>query len=62
MRPGQDSSRQFRLLIDPAIPAGDYQVVLGVYDPDSFKRLDVWDNITQQSPGNSIILGQVTVQ
>ena len=62
MRPGQDSSRQFRLPIDPATPPGDYLVVLGIYDPDTLERLDIYDNLARQSLGNSVILGQVTVR
>ena len=62
MRPGQSSSRQFRLPIDPATPPGEYTVILGIYHPDTFERLDIWDNLAQQSPGNSVILGQVKVE
>jgi hypothetical protein len=62
MRPGQHSSRQFRLPINPITTPGEYTVVLGLYQPDTFERLDIWDNLAQQSPGNSIVLGQVRVE
>ncbi|RMF00775.1 MAG: hypothetical protein D6768_12045 [Chloroflexi bacterium] len=57
MRPGQESSRQFRLPIPADAPPGEYTVLLGVYHPDSFERLPVWDNSAQNSPGNSFVLG-----
>lgn len=61
MRPGQQASRQFRILVDPSAPAGEYQVILGVYHPESLERLAIWDNLAQQSPGASIVLGQVRI-
>jgi hypothetical protein len=62
IRPGQQASRQFRVPIDPAAPPGDYQVVLGLYNPDTLERLPIWDNLAQQSPGDYIVLGQVRVE
>lgn len=62
MHPSQQASRQFRLPVDPATPPGAYQVVLGVYEPDTFTRLDIWDNSAQQSPGSSIVLGEVSIR
>jgi 4-amino-4-deoxy-L-arabinose transferase-like glycosyltransferase len=62
MRPGMPASRQFRVPVDPATPPGEYQVVLGVYEPDTFDRLDIWDNRANQSPGNSFVLGRVRVE
>jgi len=62
MRPGQTSSRQFRLPIDPATPPGEYRVILGIYHPDTLERLDIWDNLAQQSPGDSVVLGRVNIE
>jgi hypothetical protein len=62
MRPGQRSSRQFRVPIDPATPPGEYSLVFGLYDPATLKRLEIWDNLAGQSPGDSIVLGQVRVE
>ncbi len=62
MRPGQRSSRQFRLPIDPATPPGEYQIVFGIYDPTTLQRLPIWDNLADQSPGDSRVLGQVRVE
>lgn len=62
MRPGQDSSRQFRLPVDPATPPGDYQIVFGLYDPATQARLPIWDNLAGQSPGDSVVLGQVSIK
>lgn len=61
MRPGQRSSRQFRVSIDPATPPGDYRLVFGVYDPTTSQRLPIWDNLAGRSPGESVVLGQVRI-
>ncbi|MBI1880893.1 MAG: hypothetical protein HYR94_22165, partial [Chloroflexi bacterium] len=61
MRPGQRSSRQFRVPIDPATPPGDYRLIFGVYDPANFQRLPIWDNRASRSPGDSVVLGQVRI-
>jgi len=62
MRSGQTSSRQFRLPIDPTTPPGSYQLILGMYEPESFQRLPIWDNVNQQTVGDVFTLGTVTIQ
>lgn len=62
MRPGQESSRQFRIPVDPATPPGEYQVILGIYQPETLERLGIWDNWSQQTVGDSIPLGVVRVE
>jgi hypothetical protein len=62
MRPGQRSSRQFRLPIDLTTPPGEYQIIFGLYNPDTQERLPIWDNLAGQSPGDSIVLGQLRVE
>lgn len=62
MHPNQRASRQFRVPVDPQTPPGNYRVVLGLYHPDTLKRLDIWDNLAQQSLGNSVTLGEVTIK
>lgn len=62
MRPGQRSSRQFRVPVDPATPPGQYELVLGLYDPATLERLDIWDNLAGRSAGNSLVLGQVKIE
>ncbi len=62
MRPDQQSSRQFRLPVDPATPPGDYNLVFGLYRPDTLERLQIWDNATGQAVGDNLVLGQVTIQ
>ncbi|MBE7549774.1 MAG: glycosyltransferase family 39 protein [Anaerolineales bacterium] len=61
MRPGQRSSRQFRLPVNPATPPGDYQIVFGLYAPATSQRLPIWDNLAGQSLGDSVVLGQLTI-
>jgi hypothetical protein len=62
MRPDQQSSRQFRLPVDPATPPGDYNLVFGLYRPDTLERLEIRDQVTGQVVGDSLVLGQVTIQ
>lgn len=62
MRAGQQSSRQFRLPVDPATPPGVYNLVFGLYQPDTLARLQIRDDATGQAIGDSLILGQITVE
>lgn len=62
MRPGQESTRQFRLPLPADILPGHYSVLFGVYHPDTLARLPIWDNQSQQSPGDSVILGDVWIE
>jgi hypothetical protein len=62
MHPGQRSSRQFRLPVDPTTPPGQYKIIVGLYDPDTWERLEIWDNLSGQSVGSSIVLGAVNVE
>ncbi|MEM7347252.1 MAG: hypothetical protein AAF485_23685, partial [Chloroflexota bacterium] len=62
MRPGQQSSRQFRIPIAADTPPGEYTVIFGLYHPDTFERLAIWDHYTATSPGNSLILGTVVIE
>lgn len=62
MRPGMLSTRQFRLPIDLQTPPGEYRVVVGLYHPDTFERLPIWDNNAQNSPGDSFVIGTVRVE
>jgi hypothetical protein len=40
---------------------GVYSVIMGVYHPNTLERLHIWDNQTQQSLGDSVKLGEVTI-
>ncbi len=62
MRPGMLSERQFRLAVDAQTPPGEYAVVVGLYHPDTFERLPIWDNTAQNSPGDSFVIGTVWVE
>jgi 4-amino-4-deoxy-L-arabinose transferase-like glycosyltransferase len=62
MRPGQRSSRQFRLPLDPNTPPGRYTVSLGLYNPDTLERLEIWDATAEQNSGDQLILGQIAVK
>lgn len=62
MRPGQRSSRQFRLPVDAATPPGEYNVLFGLYDPATLERLEIWDELSNQAAGNTLVLGQIKVE
>ncbi len=62
MRPGQHSSRQFRLPVQPDTPPGEYEIVFGLYDPNTLERLEIWDRGTGQPIGTSLVLGRITVE
>jgi 4-amino-4-deoxy-L-arabinose transferase-like glycosyltransferase len=62
MRPGQTSSRQFRVPVAPDAPPGLYTVEIGIYHPETSEKLPIWDNLLQNSPGDSLVIGQVRVE
>jgi 4-amino-4-deoxy-L-arabinose transferase-like glycosyltransferase len=57
-RTGQDTVGQFRVVPSPETPAGDYPLVLGLYDPTTGQRLPVSD-AQGQAVGDSLILTTV---
>ena len=61
MRPGQRSSRQFRLPVDSAAPSGDYTIIFGLYNPDTLERIEIWDAGIEQPVGDQIILGRLRI-
>ncbi len=61
MHPGMGASRQFRVPVAADTPPGDYQIVVGMYHPETQARLPIWDNTAQNSPGDSVILGTVRI-
>jgi 4-amino-4-deoxy-L-arabinose transferase-like glycosyltransferase len=57
-RAGQEAVGQFRVVSSPETPAGDYPLVLGLYDPTTGQRLSVSDE-QGQGMGDSLILTTV---
>jgi hypothetical protein len=57
-RVGQDTVGQFRVMPSPETPAGDYPLVLGLYDPTTGQRLLVSD-AQGQATGDHLILTTV---
>lgn len=60
-RPGQAIGDHRRLEIPPETPPGRYPLLVGLYDPDSGVRLDVFDEMGM-SQGNFIFLEEVEVR
>jgi 4-amino-4-deoxy-L-arabinose transferase-like glycosyltransferase len=60
-RPPQSGIGQFRVTLDPAIPAGSYPVTVGVYNPEDGGRLEIVDQ-QGQSRGDILELTTITVK
>lgn len=59
-RAGQISEGQFRVMIDPATPAGEYPLTVGIYNPDDWQRLPVFD-VNRNPVGDQLLLTIVNV-
>ncbi len=42
-RKGQLAQGQFRVTVDPATPPGDYPLTIGLYNPNTWQRLPIFD-------------------
>jgi hypothetical protein len=61
LRPLQIGAGQFRVTLDPATPPGVYPITVGVYDPETWERLEVVD--AQGQPlGDAFELTAITVR
>lgn len=60
-RVGQMTRGQFRVTIDPATPPGQYPLTIGLYNPDGWQRLPVFDEADNQL-GDYISLAVITVK
>ena len=60
-RVGQVAQGQFRVTINPATPPGEYPLIIGLYDPDTWQRLPVSD-AKGQSIGDSLQLISIKVK
>jgi len=61
LRPSQAGAGQFRVTLDPTTPPGVYPVTVGVYNPETWERLEVIDE-RGQSLGNALELTTITVE
>ncbi len=61
LRPSQTGAGQFRVTLDPATPPGVYPVTVGVYDPETWERLEVVD-AHGQPLGDAFELTAITVR
>ncbi|MFQ5577336.1 MAG: hypothetical protein ACE5G8_10165 [Anaerolineae bacterium] len=59
-RAGQQARGHFRLVPPPDMPPGDYPLVIGLYSPDTFERLPVFD-ADGQPAGDSLTLAVIEV-
>jgi 4-amino-4-deoxy-L-arabinose transferase-like glycosyltransferase len=58
-RPPQAGMGQFRVTLDPATPAGSYPVTVGVYNPEDWGRLEIFD---QQGESRGDVLELTTIR
>lgn len=59
-RAGQIAEGQFRVTVDPATPAGDYPLTVGLYDPANGGRLPIYDAQNNQV-GDSLVLATIQI-
>ncbi|RME44086.1 MAG: hypothetical protein D6796_12235 [Caldilineae bacterium] len=59
-RAGQQGRGHFRLVPPPDMPPGDYPLVIGLYNPDTFERLPIFD-AAGQPVGDSLTLAVIEV-
>jgi 4-amino-4-deoxy-L-arabinose transferase-like glycosyltransferase len=61
LRSSQAGAGQFRVTLDPTTPPGEYPVTVGVYDPETWERLEVVDEQGRQA-GDAVELTTITVE
>jgi hypothetical protein len=59
-RPGQVVTDRHDIPIDPQTPPGQYPLFIGMYEPETWQRLEVL-NETGTPQSNSVLLTQVAV-
>jgi hypothetical protein len=50
------------LLLDESLPAGEYELSLGMYDTDTFVRIPAYDAFDNRLAEDRIIVGKITLQ
>jgi hypothetical protein len=60
-RAGDRLADRYTLNLEPALPAGDYQVVVGLYDPEGLERLPAYAK-QNQVLDNGVVLTTVSVK
>ena len=54
---GEFIADEYGIEVDADAPAGEYQINVGMYDPESMGRLPAFDEIGRRWPDDSIVLG-----
>lgn len=60
-RAGQVSEGQFRVMVDPVTPPGQYPLTIGLYDPESGQRLPIFD-AEGNLVGDSLLLATIEIK
>ncbi|HUT15747.1 MAG TPA: glycosyltransferase family 39 protein [Anaerolineae bacterium] len=53
---GEFIADEYGIKVDPDAPAGEYQIKVGMYDPESMDRLPAFDEIGRRWPDNCVVL------
>lgn len=48
-------------MLPKELPSGEYQLVVGMYDPTSGERLPIYEMDGKRLPGKRVLLGAVEV-
>jgi hypothetical protein len=60
-RMGDVAKVQYEMALAPDIPPGEYTVKFGMYYWETGERLPVWDESGQRLPGDTIVLGHISI-
>ncbi len=58
-RAGEGIEDSYEILLGSDLPRGEYELAVGMYDPETMERLAVYDAAGQRLPGDRILLGSL---
>ncbi len=59
-RTGQIVQGHFRIIVDPATPPGEYPLTIGLYNPDDWQRLPIFDGQDNEI-GDNLVLTTIKI-
>ncbi|MFQ5885884.1 MAG: hypothetical protein ACE5II_01475, partial [Anaerolineae bacterium] len=58
---GEEIGDNYGIILPEELPSGEYQLVVGMYDPTSGERLPIYGRDGERLPGDRALLGAVEV-
>jgi len=58
---GEEILDNYGIMLPEELPSGEYQLVVGMYDPTSGERLPIYEMDGERLPGDRVLLGGVEV-